>query len=132
MLTGRALSIEEKQGLIRAVFGEQVESLTLNFLCLVIDEKRERWLPDIIEAYHQLCIAAQGICQVRLTTPRPADADFQQALAALLAKDYGDKLEFLCDVDPALLGGAVVKIKDQVIDLSLHKQFQMIREEMLK
>jgi len=132
LLFGRALSISEKKELITAVFGNSAEQLTLNFLYLLIDKERENWLPDIIEAYHQLCINEQGILQARLVTSRPAPEELRQELAQLLEEDYGKKLEFACSVDPQLLGGAVVKIRDQVIDLSLQKQFQMIREEMLK
>jgi len=132
LFTGRALSTTEKKDLITAVFGNCAERLTLNFLCLLVDKERENWLPDIIDVYHQLCIDEQGILQARLVTPRPAGAEFQAELARLLEEDYGKKLEFTCSTDPKLLGGAVVKIRDQVIDLSLKKQFQMIREEMLK
>ena len=132
LLTGRALSMGEKKELVAAVFGNHVEQLTLNFLRLLIDKEREHWLLDIIDAYHQLRVDEQGILQARLITPRPVGETLRQELARLLEEDYGKKLEFACTIDPELLGGAVVKIKDQVIDLSLKKQFQMIREEMLK
>lgn len=132
LLQGRALSMAEKKTLLQATFSAALQPMALDFLCLVIDKEREAWLPDIIETYHQLNIAAQGIVQACLITPKPADAAFQAEVAKLLAADYGDKLEFLCETDPSLLGGALVKIRDQVIDLSLAKQFQMIRKEMLK
>lgn len=132
LLFGRAMTMTEKKDLLAAAFGSGMEQLTLNFLCLVVDKERESWLPDIIDAYHGLCVKEQGIVQAHLITPQPADEAFQRRLAELLDQGQGLKLEFSCQTDPSLMGGAVVKIEDKVIDLSLKKQFEMIREEMLK
>ena len=132
LFLGRSFSMQEKRQLIQDVFGGKMQNITLNFLCLTVDKEREDCLPAIIELYHQLQTEERGILKARLISAQDTHPQLAEELAELLAKDYGKKLEFDMETDPALLGGAVVRIEDTVIDLSLNRQFDMMRDEMLK
>ncbi len=131
LLTGHAITGNEKKRLLTEAFAS-FEPFTQNFLCIVVDKEREAFLPDMINHFHDLYVESQGIVRASLTTARPlAEQDYQE-IAATVGAEWGKTVEFTCDTDPALLGGAVIQVEDKVIDVSLSKQFQLIREQLLK
>ncbi len=131
LLLGRALSINEKKDLLAKAF-VSFQQITLNCLYLVVDKGREQWLPRIIDSFHAIFCEAHGILVAELITYQPADDDLKKRLAAFLADKYGRNVEFTCRTDSSLLGGAVIKTGDQVFDLSLAKQFALIRRQLLE
>lgn len=131
LLTGRAITGNEKKSMLREVYSG-FSPLTLNFLSVVVDKERESYLSEMINSYHELYIEAQGIVRASLTTAAKLPDEDYAEIAEKIGNEWGKKVEFTCDTDPSLLGGAVIKVGDKVIDVSLSKQFQLIKEQLLK
>ena len=65
-----------------------------------------------------------------VTAPAPLTEQQERRLAAALARVYGRQVSLQVTVDPALLGGLVVRVNDEVIDGSVVSRLAAIRHRM--
>ena len=104
-----------------------ITGLTGNFIRLVAGKRRLFALPDMIRAYRALVAEMKGIVKAHVTlAEQPSDRVLEDLKAAL--RDAA-KAEIDLDVriDPALIGGLVVKMGSRMIDTSLRTKLNSIR-----
>jgi F-type H+-transporting ATPase subunit delta len=90
-----------------------------NFLKLLAQNKRLIVLPEVLEMFNAYYAALEKISKVRVVTAVEAQEDFRQKLTQALTKRLQRDVTLNCEVDPAILGGAVIHIGDRVIDGSI-------------
>ena len=76
-------------------------------------------LPAIIRDFNALAAARRGEISARVTAAHPLTADQQAALAARLKAGLGRDVALDITIDPAILGGLVVRVGSRMIDSSL-------------
>jgi F-type H+-transporting ATPase subunit delta len=119
----------------RAVLGalareQQASPLVASFLAVVADHGRAEALPAIAEAFRAVKDQAVGVVPATLTTAAPLPADLVARANAVLEKLASRKVRLTCEVEPALLGGAVARIGSTVYDGSLSTQLGALRRRM--
>lgn len=120
-----------KREIVRSIFEGKVEAITLDYLYLLIDKHREEAISQTEEIYILLANEARGMTSADVTTAVDLDKTLQAALAAKLSQVTGKKVSLNLAVDPAIIGGVVVKIGDRVIDGSIKGQLAALREMLL-
>ncbi len=98
------------------------------FCELLADKGRLPLLSAIAADYGALLDKARGICRGVLTTAIELDAKRKAEIKARLESQTGRKLELEWAVDPAVLGGLVLKMGDTVLDASLRAQLDNLRD----
>jgi F-type H+-transporting ATPase subunit delta len=101
------------------VLANQLNAERKNFLLLLSQNKRFNVLPAIAEKFNALYAALEKISQVRVVTAVEAQEDFRHNLAQALTKRIHSEITLNCEVDPSIIGGAIVHIGDRVIDGSI-------------
>jgi F-type H+-transporting ATPase subunit delta len=123
------LSGEEKKqvvlSLLKTIGGGPVER---HFCELLADKDRLSLLSAIAADYAAMLDAAKGLSRGVLTTAVVLDDSRKASIAAQLESQTGRKLDLVYAVDPAILGGIVLKIGDTVLDASLRAQLDNLRE----
>ena len=108
---------------------EQPEQVT-RFLETLVDNSRQVILPSIGVVFHEEREAAQGIVPAEITTASPLSEDLKQRTLKVLERVTGKKVRLSCQVEPALIGGAVTKIGSVIYDGSLRTQLSQLRREL--
>jgi F-type H+-transporting ATPase subunit delta len=108
-----------KRNVIRQVFTGRLQSLTLNFLCVMIDHNRGRFLPQVMGRYRQLYRLYQGYQPVDVTVAQPLSDEEVQELSAELAEAMNAKIDLDVHVDGAILGGLIIRYADKMVDNSV-------------
>ncbi|WP_336622360.1 ATP synthase F1 subunit delta [Chlorogloeopsis sp. ULAP01] len=105
----------------------------MNFLMLLVDRCRILWLQGICQEYQRLLrelnqiVLAEAIATIELTEKQ------QQAIAEKVKEMTGAKqVELKTRIDPNILGGLVVKVGSQVIDISLREQLRRLANSLMK
>ncbi|MGE5663679.1 MAG: ATP synthase F1 subunit delta [Deltaproteobacteria bacterium] len=106
--------------------------VTRNFLLLLVDKRRMNVLPRIVEELRRLIEQLEGIERVEVVVPMPLSSTQRDLLKVVIERQTGKKAELEEKVDPAVLGGMVVKIGDTVYDGSVRTQISAIRENLRK
>ncbi len=122
---------QEKADLLDQLFREQVDEHTMRFLQLLVEKNRESLLLFIIGRFQELLDEYRGIVRATLITAHPFDSDQKQALKKRLDRITGKDVQLKEVVEPDLLGGFVVRIKDTIIDVSLKNQLLKLRERLV-
>jgi len=108
-----------KRDLIRQVFTGKLQGLTLNFLSVMIDHNRGRFLPEIIGRYRQLYRLYQGYQPVDVTVAQPMSEEEMEKLSRELAEAMNVKIDLDVHVDTAILGGLIIRYGDKMVDNSV-------------
>ena len=98
-----------------------------NLLFLNIDHRRTQLLPEIVATFQQVVRQRQGVAEAEISSAVELSATQKTALAKTLARLTGKEIETKYSLDPALLGGAVVRIGDTIYDGSLRSRLNELR-----
>ncbi len=101
-----------------------------NFIYVVVDHGRIHLLHEIIPAFRAELNERLGVADAEVTSAHPLnDADKRQLLA-VLEKRTGKKIEARFSEDPALVGGAVVRVGSTIYDGSVRERLNRLREQL--
>jgi len=90
-----------------------------NFLKLLLEYGRVSVLPEIAEHFDALKAAEENTVDVTVTSAAPMNAEQQDTIAAALKERLGRNVNLSTEIDEDLIGGAVIRAGDVVIDGSL-------------
>jgi F-type H+-transporting ATPase subunit delta len=128
LIESPAFTAEEQVGAIKAVLEKAgISGVAANFIGLVASKRRLFALPGMIAGYKKLVAEAKGIVSAEVTlaeqpTPKRVD-EIRAALKGVAGKDVDVSIK----VDPALIGGLVVKMGSRMVDASLKTKLNSIR-----
>lgn len=108
------------------------DPLLVRFLFLLSEKKRLPLLGEIVTAFGESYDQARGILRVQVTSARPLDAAQVDRIVARLRTQHGKDIRPVLAVDPALLGGFVIQVGDQVRDLSVETQLQRLQRQLVQ
>jgi F-type H+-transporting ATPase subunit delta len=97
-----------------------------NFLRLIAENDRVDIVAEIAEGFEALRAEAENVIDVQLTSATPLDDSQRDDYIRSLRRRLGRDVRLHCDTDPTLLGGAVIRAGDLVIDGSLLGRLQRL------
>ena len=105
--------------LILNVAGERLDTVGRNFIRVLADNGRLNVLPEIATLYEQHRAEAERYIDAEVTSAFPLSEAQQQALVESLKKRLGREVRLTASTDETLIGGAIVRAGDLVIDGSV-------------
>lgn len=105
--------------LIIAVCGEGLNAEGANFVRLLAENKRFAALPEIAALFEEMKAAREGVLEAHITTAFSLTPEQLAGLVARLEAKFGQKVTADQTVDPALIGGVVIQVGDEVMDASV-------------
>jgi F-type H+-transporting ATPase subunit delta len=121
---------EELAALVIGIAGPQLDEEGRNFMRTLADNRRLALLPEISALFDELKSEAEGIIDVTVTSAAPLDDVQRGKLAKALERRLGRSVRMQCATDPALIGGAVLRAGDLLIDGSLRGRLERIAYEL--
>ena len=128
-LQGDGMTDEKFQAIVRQVV-PAIRPVEMNLLRLLRQKARLSLGPSIASYFRELWDEERGLERAVVRTAVPLDDAARQALAAQLARASGNQVELEAEVDPSLLGGAVIRIGDRLIDGSTRTRLRSLRERL--
>ena len=107
-----------------------VDPITAKFLGVLADNGRLGELRNVIRAVRQLASAHRGETTAEVTSAHPLGDGQVAALKAKLKTRLGRDVAIDAKVDPALLGGLVVRLGSQMIDASIRTKLNTLATAM--
>jgi F-type H+-transporting ATPase subunit delta len=101
-----------------------------SFLFLCFDKGRIQYLMDIYTFYEKLTDELANIVRADLVSAVELPEESIARIRAALAKKTGKEVRMEVSIDPALIGGAVTKIGDLVLDGSVRTQLMSLKESL--
>jgi len=118
--------------LFQEVLASLLNDKQKNFLHLLADHERLLVLPEIAEQFDAYYAALKKMSTVRVVTAVEIEDGFRQKLTQALARRTEREVTLQCEVDPTILGGAIIRIGDRVIDGSVRGKLTRLLEFSLR
>lgn len=126
LLGNPRVTAEELADLVAGLSGAELDQEGRNFVSALADNHRLALLPEISARFDELKSEAEGVIDVTVTSAAPLDEAQRGALSAALERRLKRSVRLQCQTDPALIGGAVLRAGDLVIDGSLRANLERI------
>jgi F-type H+-transporting ATPase subunit delta len=127
-LTDPQLPIDKKQSIVDELIGGRASSLTVGVVQLLVSLNRASDLPAIARAVAGAAASSRDRELAEVRSAVPLDDETVQRLTSSLSRATGKNVEVKVVVDPSVIGGIVATVGDTVIDGSLAKRFDSVRQ----
>jgi F-type H+-transporting ATPase subunit delta len=127
-LTDAALPPDRKGAVVQDILGGTASPHTINILRFLIDQGRARDLGAIIEELATMAAERRQHVVAEVRCAVPLDEAQRASLAAALSRATGRAIELKLLVDPAVLGGVVARIGDEVFDGTVRTRLMEARD----
>jgi F-type H+-transporting ATPase subunit delta len=105
--------------IISSVLGSDIDARFLGYLKVLANNERLSLSAEISHLFQQLRQEAEKRLQVRVVSAVALQDEQAERMKAALAKRFDRDITLQNDIDPEVLGGAIIYAGDQVIDGSL-------------
>ena len=127
-LTSPGVPSEAKHDVIEKIAGRiGAGKIIRNFLFVIADHQRTHILPEIVASFQDVIRQRQGIAEAEISSAIELSAAQKKRFAQTLERLTGKKIEAKYSLDPALLGGAVVRVGDTIYDGSVRSSLNEMR-----
>lgn len=130
LLSSPRVTPEQLSGLIADIVGGALDEQTRNFIATLASNRRLALLPEIASMYEALRAEAENTADVQVVSAVALNEAQKQRLAQALKKRLQREVRLHCEVDASLIGGAIVRAGDFVIDGSLKARLDRLAVEM--
>jgi F-type H+-transporting ATPase subunit delta len=131
-LASPKVSLSLKRDALRTALQERVPTLLLNFVMVMLRKRRHRFLPRVAAIYREMLDVRSGRIQARVTLAHEPDDAQRQEIADVLSRITGQAVVPRITVDPAILGGLIVRYGDHIMDGSLQHRLATLRRRLVE
>ncbi|HNV77717.1 MAG: F0F1 ATP synthase subunit delta [Gemmatimonadetes bacterium] len=129
-LAAPQVSADAKIAVIQKAFGPVLPRPLVLFLVKLVQNRRQMLIPEISVEYANLVDETEGRVHAQVTLARDASEADRAAIAKQLTTRLGKTVVPHVHVNPAILGGIIVKVGDTVMDGSVRKRLGILRSRL--
>lgn len=120
------ISSEQRVSAIDRLYAD-AESLSRNFLKVLVQRNRLEELPQIAAEYRRIVRERENELDVHVTTAIELSDDLRSRLEERLSASTGKQVRLHATVQPDIIGGLVVQYDDTLMDTSLRGRLDSLR-----
>jgi F-type H+-transporting ATPase subunit delta len=132
MLDDPRLTKQQRAGLLLRVCGDQLDEYASNLVKLLAENGRLTVIPGIAAEFEMLRAEHEGTIEATVRSAKDIPAAQQKKIIQSLEKRLQKKVALKCEIDPTLIGGAVIKAGDLVIDGTLKTRLSKLNAALLR
>jgi F-type H+-transporting ATPase subunit delta len=125
------ISEAQKNEVFFQALGDRVPRHFLRFLQTLVRKRRQMLIPEISSEYDKLLDIHEGRVHANVTVARESSLKDENLIAEQLSRVIGKTVVPHMTVNPAILGGVVVKIGDTVMDGSVRRRLSRLKGQLV-
>lgn len=122
----------DKKKVVERIFSGKISPLSMNFLNLLLNHKREDHIPHIARNFKSLFKQNQGIKSAEIIVSEPINKTQIEKFRLLLKELYKSEIELESTIKPDLLGGFILRVDDEQFDASVSSELAKIKRQLLE
>lgn len=131
LIASPIINADKKIRIFEMIF-EQFEKVSLEFIKLVTNSRREALLPEIAESFEAQVKEYKGIVPLTLTSAVKLDDSTKEAILAKIRTVVKGQLEVNEVIDENLIGGFMVRMGDTQVDASVASQLSNLKQRLTR
>jgi len=109
----------DRAELVKKIAGDRLDPESTNMVSLLSENNRLSLMGEIGEMYEELRAEEEGVLDANVTSAMALDDNYKSKLAEALQRKFNKKINIIETIDDSLIGGAIVRAGDVVIDGSI-------------
>ncbi|RMD86445.1 MAG: ATP synthase F1 subunit delta [Candidatus Dadabacteria bacterium] len=132
-LTNPSVPEDNKKALVKSLADSLLpgDKALRNLFLLLLQNKRIEILGDIASAYCSALDSAKGLIGVEIVVAGDIDESEKRRVEEELSKEFGRDTPIKWSRDPSLIGGAILKLGDKIVDYSISGQLKKAKAALL-
>ncbi len=131
-VTARVIDADQRRKSLDVMFQGRMSELLLNTLHILNNKDRLEIVGEVQRLYHELTLEQQAIVEVHVSVAEPLSDVMRTRLQQLMESRTGRTVRLAEHVEPALLGGLIVRVGDEQIDMSVARQLRRFQDRLLE
>ena len=131
-LASPIISAGKKRTVVTEIFGSRIDTLTASFIQMMIAKQRESLLGEVMEQYEALRDEKEGIVNVDVRSAVALSGVQLEKLQAELQRYTRMGVRVRHAIAPELRGGLQFQVGDTVVDASIRRQLELMRERFVR
>lgn len=128
-LSDPSLDRSQRVKIVDDLLAGKVSPHTAGLVSFVVSQDRGRQLPQIIEELSRIAAEARQQVLAEVRSAVPLDDNQRTKLAEALSKATGKNVELKVLIDPSVIGGVYAKVGDTIIDGTVRRKLERLKEE---
>lgn len=120
----------KKRSVVKALYEGKIDTMSFDFIYLLIDKGREKLLWGISEEVGILLDEMNGILNAELKAPFEFDEKHHDRVRSKLEEITGKKVRIAFSLDKNLVGGFLAQVGDTVYDGSVRRQLEILKHKL--
>lgn len=125
------ISEAQKNEVFFQALGDRVPRHFLRFLQTLVRKRRQMLIPEISSEYDKLLDIHENRVHANVTIARESNLEDENLIAEQLSRVIGKTVVAHMTVNPAILGGVIVKIGDTVMDGSVRRRLSRLKSRLV-
>jgi F-type H+-transporting ATPase subunit delta len=126
------IPLQRKEKVLREALSSRVLPTSLNLALLLVQRSLIEVTPRLADELQKLVYAQNNQAVAEVTTATPMDAAELALVKQALEQRTGKTILLQTKVNPAILGGVVARVGDQVLDGSVQQRLQVLKQQLLE
>jgi F-type H+-transporting ATPase subunit delta len=132
LLNSPVVKTDKKIEILNAVFGKSISKLSISFLTLLANKRREGFIPQIATSFDELYKKKMNITTAVIKTAIGLDDKLKKRVLEIVKQSAGNsEIELIEKVDPSIIGGFVLSISDRQLDESVKHKLASLKKNLL-
>jgi F-type H+-transporting ATPase subunit delta len=128
MLDNPVIKPPQKRRVMAELLGKRVHPLTINFVNLIVRNRRELLLADVARDFIDLYEKSKGIKRAQVVSAAGMDESSKKRLQQQLNVLFKADVQMTATTNPNLIGGFILRVGDQQFDASLSTALERMRK----
>jgi len=124
------VSIEERKATMQMIFGEKISEEMMNFLKIILDKRRASEIFEIKNEFKHAVHRHNNILEATVISTVVLTEEQTEKIVKNMSAVTGSEILITNKVDETLIGGVVIYVGDKVIDGSVKKKLNDLKEEL--
>ena len=132
LLKSPVVKTDKKLTILSEIFSNEVTEITMAFISIITNKKREKFLEGIAESFIFLYKIHNNIETVTLTTATAVDNSTKEEIMNYIKKNGKSEVELTEFVDEDILGGVIIRMGDKQLDASVSRNIKELKKSFNK
>ncbi len=125
-----AVALDRRLAVTEALLASRLAPSAFRLVSLLVQRGRARALPRVSEEFTRQLNTHRGVVMATVTTAVPLTADETAAIRTRVEAMAGAQVELAEKVDPDLIGGLTILVRDQLLDDSFRGRLERLRDQL--
>lgn len=130
LVSSPAIPLAERCAILESTFSGAFPEMVVSLVGLMCEKGRIGALADCVREYRRLLDVRRSVVEAHVISAVPLTEGEISALKQKLEKKSGGTVNLSCEVDPAIMGGIIVKMQGAIMDGSLRQRLREVKDVM--